>query len=59
MSKIHKGDTVRHDFSGEIGKVVNIRNKNPYRYCVSWNGKIGCDWYKRDVLLKVEAKDGE
>ncbi len=51
MSTFKKGSLVRHDFSGETGKVTATRrDKDGYNYFVEWFTINKCDWYKIDVL---------
>lgn len=55
-STLKVGDTVVHDFSRYIGKVLEIRDdKDGYNYLVYWTTPLGynnTDWYRSEVLEK-------
>ena len=55
--QLHLKDRVMHDFSKVYGTVTGKRLKEPYRYRVLWDGDdFTEDWYKREVLVKVEGE---
>ncbi len=51
--KFRIGQTVKHDYSGDVGTVVGMRNDtSSYCYKVEWqNGRS--DWYVENVLREV------
>lgn len=47
-------DKVKHDFSGEIGTVLDVRrDPRGYDYYVEWDKTGEKDWYKIKVLEAV------
>lgn len=53
-TELQIGDIVYHDFSGEEGKIIDIRqDPNDYNYGVQWRSGQQ-DWYKEEVLLKKD-----
>lgn len=58
QSRLMPGARVRHNFSRDTGKVVDVR-KDPlgYDYCVEWDYPDRLDhakdWYQRNVLEEI------
>lgn len=51
----NKNDKVRHNFSGNTGRVLDVRkNEQGYDILVEWDGILNSkDWYQRKVLIKL------
>jgi len=50
-NRVMIGSIVRHDFSGQIGRVIDYRRREGnYNYKVQWRNITTPDWYQRKVL---------
>lgn len=50
-NRVMIGSVVRHDFSGQIGTVIDYkRREGNYNYKVKWRNISTPHWYQRKVL---------